>query len=121
MKAILIDPRTKTLEGIELPDDSRARMERIYALLGCSYVDCVRLDTGRDAVFVDDEGLLGDLSAQRFFWLEGTHSPLAGAGVIMGADEEGETVAPTIALDEVAERLHWVHWAPEPLDAEDEA
>lgn len=123
MKAIFIDVKKETVERIELPDNSHARMTRIYALLGCRYVDAVRLDTANDAVFVDDEGLLGDMSQQRFFWLEGTHAPLAGFGIILGADYEGETVAPTITLEEVQSRLHFVRYRPaqepHPADTDD--
>lgn len=116
MKAIHIDAERKTVESVELPDEGAARMERLRELVRCEFVDAVRLETGRDAVFVDDEGLLGDLSRQQFFWLVGLPTPLAGSGVIMGADDEGETVEPVITLEQVKRRVRWVRWNPPNLE-----
>lgn len=56
-----------------------------------------------DCIFVDDEGLLKPLDW--FFAVKGLHQPLAGCGLVLGADREGETVSAKITLDELKRRV----------------
>jgi hypothetical protein len=56
-------------------------------------VDCftsVRI-TDRDMILVDDNGLLNN--PKKFFIWSGFEQPLAGRGMVVGFDDEGETVA----------------------------
>lgn len=113
MKAILINAKNQTVSTVTLPDDDCARADAIRAHLGCLMFDIVRLATGNDAVLVDDEGLLGDLHAQSFFILKGYPSPLAGNGLVMGADDEGESCDPVISESAVRDMVRFIPTAHE--------
>lgn len=108
MKAIHIDPTTKTVREIEIPDPATGEhLSAIYAVLGCRAFDLVRLEGG-DAVFVDDEGLLKD-DPGPFFGLWGYPNPLAGHGLVLGADDDGNSCAPTVTVAEIED---WIVWLP---------
>ena len=85
MKAILIDPFAETVEVV----DYSGNWEDIGGLLECRYFDVVRIDDS-ETLYVDDEGLYAE--NQRFFRWDGYHSPLAGRALILGTDEEGESI-----------------------------
>ena len=99
MKAILIDPENHTVTEVEY----NGNYKHIYELIGCETFTVV--DIGRDnnglthSIFVDDEGLLNN--PRYFFIWNGYQQPLAGKGLILGCDEEGETVAATLDLEAV--------------------
>lgn len=97
MQAILIDPRDKTIAMTEYD----AKPGEIVEVLGDSvrYFDVVNLYKNRDAAFVDDEGLYAD---DQFFWMHRNYPvPLAGRGILLGCDEEGETVEVKTAIEQV--------------------
>lgn len=88
MQAVLIDPYKEEVTNVEYNGDYKQIYEHIQA-------DCftlVRL-RDRDDVFVDDEGLLKVTGATKFFMIEDYPQPLAGYGLILGNDGEGESVA----------------------------
>lgn len=59
---------------------------------------------GEHTLYLDDEGLYRE--DQHFFNWKGYPQPLAGKGLIMGTDyETGESVAPTLTLDEVSSQI----------------
>lgn len=103
VKAILIDPFRCVVEHVELDgDDYRS----YYPLLShetqpvqCFTTAWSPVLESRDAIFVDDEGLLG--SPQRFFEIAGAYQPFAGKGLIVGADGDGDAVDAETALEEV--------------------
>ena len=99
-KAFLIDPVAQAITEVEFNGDYR----EIYKLIDASLFTTVAI-TEDDAIFVDDEGLLQD--GQRFFMVEGYPQPLAGHGLVLGCDDEGETVAPRISLSELKRRISW--------------
>ncbi len=102
MKGILIDPFACTVEEVEHDGDYR----NIYTLLTHETMKVTTFEAvypawfaGRDALFVDEEGLLKD--CDRFFVIAGNRQPLAGKGLVLGADDEGDTTAaltPTQAI-----------------------
>ena len=107
VRAILIDPFACTVTEVE-HDASDYR--HIYTLLShesmpvdcftCAYSD--RLQPG-EAIYVDDNGLLKP--CDRFFVFAGYPDPLAGKGLILGSDEDGETAAATSDLDSIRARI----------------
>jgi hypothetical protein len=98
IKGFLIDPKTLQITEFTLPGKSRDNLNAMYKAIGCELVEVVYLNAKRDGVFVDEEGLLKNPT--EFFYIEGTHQPLAGRGVVVGCDEEGETVsAQAVTLD----------------------
>lgn len=103
MRAILINPETKTVEEVEFDFDlaSGRTYRKINELIGASLftvVELLHLDDGTsETLYVDDEGLLND--PKHFFKWKRYHQPLAGKGLILGTDAEGECIATTLELD----------------------
>lgn len=102
MKSILIDPFAKTVTEVE----HDGTLDAIYAAIGADCVCTVRLDEEGDAVFLDDDGLFK--RGQEFFAIGNYPHPLAGKGLVLGCDAEGESVAPTCTLAQVAGAVHWL-------------
>ena len=93
IKVILIDPFACTIEHVEVDGDD---YKSYYPLLSHETKAVDRFDSvqcsvlkGRDTIFVDDEGLDAPV---RFFLTVGTGQPLAGKGLIIGADARGNPV-----------------------------
>lgn len=106
--AILIDPFACNVSTVLL---ERSNLQTYYKALSheSMAVDCFTcaypefMAETNDAVFVDDNGLLKDCT--RFFRLQGYHEPLAGKGLIVGADRAGDAVSAKIALGEIMGRV----------------
>jgi hypothetical protein len=89
--AIQIDPFDLTVKPVEYDSSDYTN---IYPLLSheTMKVDCftaaraTTLAEG-DAIFVDDEGLMK--GCNRYFQVVGCHEPLAGKGLIIGSDNQG--------------------------------
>lgn len=109
MKAYLIDPAHQTVTAV----DFTGNLDSIYRLIDARPVTAIPLhkidDEGEaDCVYIDDEGLLrqfegedGTLHGHRdFFELANGHF-IAGRGLVVGVDSEGEDIEPTSTLDEV--------------------
>jgi hypothetical protein len=86
--AYLIDPQARTVTQVEYTGDYR----NIYEHIGADCFDVARVYQNGDGIFVDDEGLLKD--PEHFFVHRNYASPLAGKGLLLGCNEEGESVAP---------------------------
>jgi len=110
MRAILIDPVAETVMEVEHNGDYR----NIYDLIDCETFTVVGIDND-DAIYVDDEGLLKD-DPKHFFMFSGYAQPLAGKGLILGTDEEGNSVSPIISIEEVIERVTFVRLRLERFD-----
>jgi hypothetical protein len=111
MRAILINPFAKTVSEVEFDGNWRS----ISAWLDCEIFTIIRL-ARYETLFIDDEGLLTD-KPQAFFAWQGYPQPLAGRGLILGEDDEGETVATDLTIDEVRARVTFpavevVGWLP---------
>lgn len=89
MKAVLIDPHTKTVTDIQLPEGGR--LEEMRKLIGCDLLTAITLESG-DSLFLDDEGLY--VPGQKFFALpEDYIEPLAGRALVLGLDHSnGESI-----------------------------
>lgn len=100
MKAILIDVKNEEVREI----DFNETLTHIYELVDCATFDVLRLD-GVNGIYVDDEGLF--VEDQLFFTYHGdNHSQtLAGNGLVLGVNGGGETISPTITVEEVREAV----------------
>lgn len=103
-KAYLIDPFEMKISGVTYNGDYKT----IYKWLDTPYntvsaFDVVYLNDKDDCVYVDDEGLLCDPS--HFFILKGYPQPLAGKGLVLGTNGEGDSVSPKITLEELREMV----------------
>ena len=94
MKAILIDPFAETVEVV----DYSGNWEEISDLIECRYFDIVRVDD-KESLYIDDEGLYTE--NQRFFKWDGYPHPLAGRGLILGTNEEGESIDTDMETEDV--------------------
>ena len=99
MRAYLIDPWTNTISEVDYSGD----YHHIYDLIDAHLFDVVRIDENGDGVFFDDEGLFKE--EQAFFKIEGCPQPLAGKGLVLGADNEGNSVQPVFSLKEIERRI----------------
>lgn len=104
MQAILIDPFTRTITEVDYNGD----YTNIYEHIKAECFDCVRINRKGDSIFVDDEGLInGDANQQFFGWL-GYANPIAGRGLILGTDSEGESISPSITMETVLKHVIWL-------------
>ena len=98
MKGILINPFDETIKEVNILGNA----EDVYLLTECSTFDVVAL-SDKDDLYVDDEGLLKD---NRYFTIYG--KPLAGKSLIMGHDDEGNTVSTNLSLQEIEDVVEWL-------------
>ena len=102
MKSILIDVKKQEVKEVE-HDDTLAS---IYKHVDCGTFDVVRIDRV-NSIYIDDEGLF--VEDQQFFNYEGTKDTvtLAGNGLVLGVDDEGDTIESTLTLEEVKSSVVW--------------
>ena len=103
MKAYLIDPFAQTITEVEYSGDYK----QIYSLIDADLFTTATFNEHGDTVFVDDEGLING-KPQEFFLVRGYPTPLAGKGLILGTDEDGESVEPSITLDQCRALVDWI-------------
>jgi hypothetical protein len=85
MRAVLIDPFTKTVQQIETPGDLRD----IYKAIQCDTIDAAYLTDGKHCIYVDDNGLTYTDKVLPVFRWQGYDQPLAGRGLLMGYNKAG--------------------------------
>lgn len=116
VRAILIDPFACVITEVRHnADDYR----EIYGFLShesmkVTTFTAVYLPNG-DAVFVDDEGLLKP--CDRFFHLIDYHEVLAGKGLILGANAQGETVDCNSDIEAISESALFLRREPDAVAA----
>lgn len=98
MKAYLIDPFQKAITEVQYSGE----WQDISRMVGCDYFTTVNLNDDGDTVFVDDEGLLKDQAEMQYFRI--ILSPdfdqiIAGKGLVLGSNNEGESVEPVCNID----------------------
>jgi len=100
MKAILINPFTRTVSEVEYS----GHIDELYDMLKCdTFTVATFYNPSGDGVFVDDEGMFADPAEMAFFYLPELYpQPLAGMGLVLGCDEEGNSTAPTTPITEIA-------------------
>jgi hypothetical protein len=101
-RAVLIDPVACTVSEVQYT----GLYTNIYEHIEADCFDVARINAKGDGVFIDDEGLLKE--GQSFFLIEGYPTPLAGKGLVLGTDKHGESVEPTLTLEEVRARVMFV-------------
>ena len=101
MQVIKIDPYNKEVYAIE---SDMTKLSNIYEELNCSMFTMVRLDEYND-LLLDDCGLL---KSNSFFAIEGYPSALAGYGLIVSHDEDGETIESSLSPQQVQKMVRFV-------------
>ena len=102
MKAILIDVKTQEIKEVEYDNT----LQNIYDLIDCRAFDLVRIDDV-NSIFVDDEGILKD---NLYFEYSGSENvfKLAGNGLILGVDDEGNSISPTLTVEDVEGKVNFL-------------
>jgi len=102
-RAILIDPFTETVSQVTLVD---TKLQTLRAIIDCDIITMAGLADGVDMI-LDDEGLLKDSSSQAYFKIGIGSQPFAGKALIVGTDDEGNTVSvpENITTEKVFERV----------------
>lgn len=103
MRALLIDPYTKTITEVEHDDT----LQNIYKHIQADCIDMVRINNKGDCVLVDDEGLYRQ---DAYFAIENYLQPLAGRGLVLGTGSQGESTAPAEETVETLEnKISWIN------------
>ena len=102
-RAILIDPFTETVSQVTLAD---TKFQTLRTLIDCEIITMTGLADGIDMI-LDDEGLLKDSNSQAYFKFGISSQPFAGKALIVGTNEEGETVSlpENVTTEKVFERV----------------
>lgn len=102
-RAILIDPFTETVSQVTLVD---TKLQTLRSLIECNIITIAGLADGVDMI-LDDEGLLKDSKSQAYFKIGIGSQPFAGKALVIGTDEEGNTVSlpENVTTEKVFERV----------------
>jgi len=110
VRAILINPFACSVRPVKVDGDD---YKALYPLLSheTMQVSCYEqirtpILHGRDSLFVDEEGMLKD--CRRFFTIEGFPQPLAGKGLVFGANAEGDFVDHATDLKTVLDAVRYL-------------
>ncbi len=101
-KAILIDAINKTVREVTLPNG----LQSWYDAIGCELVTVAFNLDDYNSLLVDDEGLLKQPTC--FFLYKGYVQPLAGNGLIVGVDDEGNTVSTNATVDSIIDSVRFL-------------
>jgi hypothetical protein len=108
MRAYLILPQSKTIEMVNHSGDYR----QIYDFLNAKAFDLVNLYENEDGAYIDDEGLIPKTHkgkrVEQYFWIHRNYpTPLAGPGLVLGHNEDGDSVEPSCTIEELRNDVKW--------------
>ena len=83
MRAVKIDPASRTVTEIDLKKNPNRTLDELYEIIGCDLVELVELDRGIIMV-VDEEGKYK--AVQGAFTFIGWGMVIAGTAIILGGD-----------------------------------
>ena len=105
MRGILINAEARTITEVEVPEGYK----NIYPFLGAGVdmFQCVDITRKGDTIYVDEEGLLKP--QDNFFLYAGYGQPLAGNGLVLSTDNEGETVGTKLTLETIIKNVKFMN------------
>ena len=83
MRAVKIDPVSRTVTEINLKKNPNCTLEELYEIIGCDLVELVQIDADMVMV-VDEEGKCKDV--QGAFTFIGSGMIIAGTAIILGCN-----------------------------------
>jgi hypothetical protein len=111
MKALLIDPYQRKIHEIQISHDLKAW----YEVLECDCVDRAEIQRNPQGtraidIWVDDTGLI-DEPVKPTFRLRGREYPLAGYGLVLGANlTNGKSIDCPLCAEKLAPAIMWEEW-----------
>ena len=104
VKVISIDPTRQVVEEVELNVNS---LRALYNHIGCQTIDVICRQPNGDALTVDDEALLVEPQPPAFQFA-GYHSRIHGIAIVSGCDDEGNSIAPSMTVEEVRRKVRFI-------------
>ena len=104
LHGFLIDPYQKTIHKIVVPNHLGPEW---YQLLDADYLDVARVHPEID-IWVD-EGLIVEPVKPLFKWDEYPNA-LAGYGLVLSSDNQGETISCTLSFDILSVHISFEQW-----------
>ena len=102
MKAILINPKLRKIKEVEYSGN----YQDIQKLTECSTLTAIYPFDNEDTIYLDDEGLLKESNyCFTFKYDNGYVQPLMGNALIIGANEEGESISYKTPITEIKNRI----------------
>lgn len=109
MRAVLINAKDRTVTDVEV-DGRKNVLHQWYKLLNVRMVEvALYINEQEDSILVDEEGMLELDENTCFFVYEGGHQPFAGNGLIVGKDEDGESISCHVTADEVRSKVKFLN------------
>tara|TARA_Y100001963_G_scaffold22759_1_gene29857 strand:+ start:1289 stop:1765 length:477 start_codon:yes stop_codon:yes gene_type:complete len=111
LNGILIDPFQKKVTTVKV--DTANILRSKYDLIGCDMVELVNYTYTSviEDIWCDEEGLAVATGEQRYFKVSDLpnkhHGVIAGKGLILGSDNEGDTISTSLTIGEVLPRISW--------------
>lgn len=103
MKAFLIDPEKKKVSIVDI-DFFVHDYRKISKMIEAKYFTTVRINSDHDTVYVDDEGLYTDKAS---FMLKSYPTPLKGKGLVLGVNDEGDSIEPVLSYETLKSMIFW--------------
>lgn len=104
MKAYLINPFEKTVTVV----DYNGKLEQLYELMGCTMVSAPVEFDNMDTMFADDEGLFNPENSKGSFMMKDWSYPIVGKILVVGCDEEGNSVDVKTPIEFFEKEAIWV-------------
>ena len=102
MRAIKIDVVKKQVYEIEISKG----LNPIYESIGCDIFCCPVTWDNQDTIYADDEALLKE-DVEGCFSFPDFNYPIVGNAIILGSDDEGESVDAKTKVSELMEKIIW--------------
>ena len=102
MKAYLIDPIKEEISIVDYNGD----FKQIQELIEADLFDIVYPFKNQDAIYVDDMGLMKQVNF--YFQIKydnGRNQDLFGLGLVLGEDDEGNSIEPKISLETLKDKV----------------
>ena len=102
MRAIIINPEKKEVTEIQIGSDYK----EIYKAISCDTFSCPITYDNNDSLYCDDEGLFKPQKGGVI--MEDWYYPILGKMLVLGTDENGESVDAKSDIKFFTDRITWL-------------